>query len=105
MNDLSCRPPITDSDAPVADVDVVFIGFPVWWYREPSVVDTFLEAYDFTGKTVVPFATSGSSGIGDSGKRMQQIAGSKARVLEGKRFTPGTSAQELKKWVSTLEIE
>ncbi len=105
MNDLSCRPPITDSDAPVADADVVFIGFPIWWYREPSVVDTFLEAYDFTGKTVVPFATSGSSGIGDSGKRMQQIAGNKARVLEGKRFTPGTSAQELKKWVSTLEIE
>ncbi|MBQ1454729.1 MAG: hypothetical protein IIZ25_02640, partial [Thermoguttaceae bacterium] len=54
--------------------DVVFVGFPVWWYREPSIIDTFMEAYDFSGKTVIPFAASGMSGIGDSGKNMRALA-------------------------------
>lgn len=104
MNDPECRPAITDTDAPVADADIVFVGFPVWWYREPSVIDTFLDAYDFSGKTIVPFATSGSSGIGDSGKHMQSVAGKGVNVLEGKRFAAGVSVDELKKWIKTLEI-
>lgn len=54
--------------------NIVFVGFPVWWYREPSIIDTFMEQYDFSGKTVVPFATSGMSGIGDSGSNMQALA-------------------------------
>ena len=54
--------------------DVIFVGFPIWWYREPSIIDTFMEAYDFSGKTLVPFATSGGSGLGDSGKNMEALA-------------------------------
>ncbi|MCR5774761.1 MAG: NAD(P)H-dependent oxidoreductase [Lachnospiraceae bacterium] len=97
MKDRSCRPAIASKVDNMAQYDVVFVGFPVWWYREPSIIDTFAEAYDFTGKTIVPFATSGSSGIGDSGKNIGELAkGSKA--VEGKRFSAGTAADELKKW-------
>ena len=69
----------------------------MWWYREPSIVDTFAESYDFSGKTIVPFATSGSSGIGDSGKNLSEIAKG-AKVEEGKRFSADASANELKEW-------
>lgn len=104
MNDPSCRPAITDSDADVAGADVVFIGFPIWWYREPSVIDTFLDAYNFKGKTIVPFATSGSSEIGDTAKHMQSVAGKGVKVLGGKRFSSNVSESELQKWAETLEI-
>ena len=104
MNDPSCRPPITDKDAPVGAADVIFIGFPIWWYREPSIIDTFLDSYDFKGKTIVPFATSGSSSIGDTAKHMQGVVGKGVTVLEGMRFASSVSAEELKKWVKTLEI-
>ena len=84
--------------------DLIFVGFPVWWYREPSIIDTFMEAYDFTGKTVVPFATSGGSGLGDSAKNMQELAKG-AKVIDGKRFASGASEQELKEfarqWIVT----
>lgn len=104
MKDLSCRPAMADSDAGVAGADVVFVGFPVWWYREPSIIDSFLDAYDFKGKTIVPFATSGSSGIGDSAKHMQDVVGKGATVLKGERFVADVSADELKEWVKTLGI-
>lgn len=97
MQDKSCRPELADKDAPVADADVIFVGYPVWWYREPSIVDSFLDAYDFTGKKIVLFATSGSSGIGEEApKRAEEITG--ARVLSGKRFAANASAEELKSW-------
>ena len=81
----------------MADYDVVFVGFPVWWYREPSIIDTFMEQYDFTGKTVIPFATSGSSGIGDSGRNMQELAKG-AVVVEGKRFSALVTENKLAAW-------
>ena len=97
MNDKNCRPALADQDAPVADCNVVFVGYPVWWYREPSVVDSFLAAYDFTGKTIVPFATSGSSGIGtEAPARMKEITG--AEVGEGRRFSANAGEAELKSW-------
>ena len=97
MQDKSCRPALADTDAPVADADLVFVGFPVWWYREPSVIDSFLEAYDFTGKKIVLFATSGSSGMGEEApQRAAEI--SKADVQPGKRFSANASADELKAW-------
>ena len=99
MNDRASRPAIASKVENMAQYDVVFVGFPVWWYREPSIIDTFMEAYDFSGKTIVPFATSGSSDIGLSGKNMQALA-PKAIVLEGKRFSRGVSAEDLKKWAS-----
>ena len=102
MSDQSCRPAIATKVDNMADYDVVFVGFPVWWYREPSIIDTFMEAYDFSGKTVVPFCTSGSSGIGDSGDNMQALAPG-AKVAIGERFKGRVSEDELAAWVSTFE--
>ncbi|MBQ8006736.1 MAG: NAD(P)H-dependent oxidoreductase [Lachnospiraceae bacterium] len=97
MKDRACRPAIASKVEDMAQYDVVFVGFPVWWYREPSIIDTFAESYDFGGKIIVPFATSGSSGIGESGKNIGELAkGSKA--VEGKRFAANASADELKAW-------
>ena len=64
MNDPACRPAIAGAVENMEQYDTVFVGFPVWWYVEPRIVDTFLESYDFSGKTLIPFATSGGSGIG-----------------------------------------
>ena len=80
MRDMTSRPDIVDIKAPIADYDIIFIGFPIWWYREPSVVDTFLEQYDFKGKTIVPFCTSGGSGIGETSKRIDTLTGNVAKV-------------------------
>ena len=97
MNDSSSRPAIASKVEDMSQYDVIFVGFPVWWYREPSIIDTFVESYDFSGKTIVPFATSGSSGIGDSGKNLAEIAKG-AKVEAGKRFRANASADELKDW-------
>lgn len=97
MKDRACRPPLADMDANVAAYDVVFVGFPVWWYREPSIIDTFIEAYDFTGKTVVPFCTSGGSGIGDAGKNLQSLAPG-AKVEQGLRIHAHEDAKTLADW-------
>jgi flavodoxin len=97
MADKSSRPAIASKVDDMGQYNVVFVGFPIWWYREPSIIDTFMESYDFSGKTVIPFATSGGSGIGDSGKIMQSLAPS-AKVLSGKRFSASVSEEDLKKW-------
>jgi len=99
MKDMSSRPEIDGKVADMSKYNVVFVGFPIWWYREPSIIDTFMESYDFAGKTVVPFATSGMSGIGDSGGNMQKLA-PKAKVEIGKRFSAGVGADELQKWAA-----
>lgn len=96
MKDRNCRPAMAEKPD-ISDYDVILIGFPVWWYREPSIVDTFMESADFAGKTVVPFCTSGGSGLGDSAKNMQTLA-PKAKVTDGKRFSASASSEELKKW-------
>lgn len=97
MRDRSSRPVISSKVEDISQYDVIFLGFPVWWYREPSIIDTFAESYDFAGKTIVPFATSGSSGIGDSGKNIAELAKG-ANVDEGLRFKAKASAEELKSW-------
>ena len=96
MNDRACRPALASSPSPDG-YDVVFVGFPVWWYREPSIIDTYMEAHDFSGKTVVPFATSGGSGIGDAGANMQALAKG-ARVVLGKKWSASASTAELAAW-------
>ncbi|MBR3430550.1 MAG: flavodoxin [Clostridia bacterium] len=97
MQNKSCRPKLSDLDAPVAKADIIFIGYPVWWYREPSIIDSFLDAYDFTGKKIVLFATSGSSDIGEEApKRVAEISGTS--VLAAKRFPANVDASELKAW-------
>ena len=102
MKDETARPPLKDLSVPVGDYETIFIGFPIWWYREPSIIDTFLEAYDFTGKTVIPFATSGGSALGKAPARMAEL--SKAKVLPGRVFPPKVSERELKDWVRSLPI-
>lgn len=101
MNDKNCRPALADNEAPVAEADVIFVGYPVWWYREPSIIDSFLAAYDFSGKKIVPFATSGSSGIGsEAPARMKEITG--AEVDAGKRFPVNVDADTLKNWAESI---
>ena len=97
MNDEACRPAIAGDAADMAAYDTVFVGFPVWWYVEPRIIDTFLEAYDFSGKTIVPFATSGGSGLGQAPQRMQTIAPN-AKVLQGGLLNGRPSQAELAQW-------
>ena len=103
MQDSACRPAMADKTAPIAEADVVFLGFPIWWYREPSIIDSFLDAYDFSGKTVVPFFTSGGSQLGEGQGRIETLAAG-AKVLTGKRFSARASESELKAWIESLGI-
>ena len=97
MKDRSSRPAIGNKVENMEQYDTVFVGFPIWWYREPSIIDTFMEAYSFDGKNVIPFATYGGSGLGDSAKNMQELAKG-AKVINGKRFSSGASGDELGTW-------
>jgi flavodoxin len=97
MGDRSSRPAISTKVENMDQYDIVFVGFPIWWYREPSIIDTFIESYNFSGKTVIPFATSGGSGLGDSYKNMQALAPS-ATVKDGRKFSPSASEASLKEW-------
>lgn len=101
MQDPNCRPALADTVAPVAEADVILLGFPIWWYREPSIIDSFLDAYDFDGKTVVPFFTSGGSQLGEGQSRIEKLAKG-AKVLPGKRFSARASESELKNWIDNL---
>ncbi len=103
MQDPNCRPAMADTEAPVADADVIFLGFPIWWYREPSIIDSFLDTYDFSGKTVVPFFTSGGSQLGEGQDRIGKLARG-AKVLSGKRFNARASESELKTWADSLNV-
>ena len=82
---------------------MVFIGYPIWWYDAAWPVDGFVEANDFTGKTVIPFCTSSSSGLGDSGARLAESAGN-GTWLEGRRFRSGASQAEVQTWVESLNV-
>ena len=97
MKDLSCRPAIANAMPDVQKYNVVFVGFPVWWYREPSIIDTFMEACTWNGQKVVPFATSGSSGIGNADKNMQKLAPA-AKVENGDRLDANAAETTLTNW-------
>ena len=101
MNDRNSRPAISSKIENIKQYTHVFVGFPVWWYREPSIIDTFMESYDFTGITVIPFCTSGMSGIGDSAKNMQALAPG-AKVVAGQRLSKHVSETKLKEWAEEM---
>ena len=103
MQDPACRPALADTAANIAEADVIFLGFPIWWYREPSIIDSFLDAYDFAGKTIVPFFTSGGSQLGEGQQRIEALAKG-AKVLEGRRFSARASETELKTWLGSLKL-
>ena len=103
MNDKQSRPPLKDTDAPVAGHDLIYLGFPIWWYVAPTIVNTFLEAYDFTGKTIVLFATSGGSSLGKSAVALRPSAPG-AKMVDGRVLSGRLSEAELKTWVSELNL-
>ena len=103
MNDRNSRPALADTDAPVAEHDVIFLGFPIWWYTAPTIINTFLERYDFSGKTIVLFATSGGSSLGSTAAALQSSAPG-ARILDGRLLNGRLNEGDLKAWVSGLKL-
>lgn len=103
MNDPKARPAIAAAVPNMAEYDVVFVGFPIWWYEAPRIVQTFLESYDFSGKTVIPFATSGGSGMGKTASILEKSCPS-AKVLPGKKLSASASMSEVSSWVKSLGL-
>ena len=102
QNDKSVRPEIGSDDISLERYTTIYLGFPIWWGEEPRILDTFVEKYNFDGITVIPFCTSGSSGIGRSGSNMEELAGS-GTWLQGERFSGSVSEEELKSWIEGLQ--
>lgn len=97
MKDKTFRPEIANRVENMEQYDRIFVGFPIWWYVAPTIINTFLEQYDLKGKKVIPFATSGSSGMGDTNKELRSSCPG-ADLLEGKRFAANAGEKELKSW-------
>ena len=104
MNDSASRPAITGTDAHIEDYDVIFLGFPIWWYTAPTIVRTFLEKYDFSGKTIVLFATSGSSGMGNTAEDLRSSVSETTNITEGKMLNGRQSVESLKRWLDSLDL-
>ena len=105
MNDPASRPQIADKINNMEEYDVVFIGFPIWWYIAPTIINTFLESYDFSHKIVVPFATSGSSGLGKSEEILHALCSDSATWRPGKLLNGRISKEELTEWVNSLNYD
>lgn len=103
MNDPASRPAIRDMRDNMSDYDTVFVGFSIWWYVAPTIINTFLESYDMSGKTIVPFATSGGSGMGKTNEKLLPSCKG-AKLMEGKVFKSSASVSELSKWVDELHF-
>ena len=97
MKDTAFRPAIANRVENMDAYHTIFLGFPIWWYVAPTIINTFLEQYDLTGKKIIPFATSGGSGMGQTNSRLKNSCKG-AELCEGKRFGPETSAKELQAW-------
>lgn len=100
MNDKKFRPELTDTDAQIDKYDEIILGFPIWWYVAPTIINTFLESYDFTGKKIVLFATSGGSGFGNTVSELKPSAPN-AVIVEGKVFNK-TTKEEIAEWVKRI---
>ena len=103
MNDSSARPAIAGSVENMDQYDVVFVGYPIWWGEAPRIISTFMESYDFSGKTIVPFCTSGGSGIDGSVSGLEQLTDG-ANWMEGKRLSRNDSQETIMEWVNGLEL-
>jgi flavodoxin len=103
MNDKAFRPAVSNKVENIEQYDVIYVGFPIWWYVAPTIINTFLEQYSMEGKTVIPFATSGMSGMGKTNAELRNSC--KGAVLrEGKRFEANASVAELKKWSDSIVL-
>lgn len=101
MSDKSFRPAVAEKLDNIADYDTIYVGFPIWWYVAPTIINTFLEQYDLTGKTIIPFATSGTSLMGKTNSELAPSC--KGAILkEGKRFKANADEAELKNWADSI---
>lgn len=105
QNDKNVRPAISGSVENMEQYEIVFLAFPIWWGEEPRIMDTFVEAYDFSGKTIVPFCTSGGSGIGSSGRNMQSLSTGDAAWLDGERLNSSASREDMVDWINGLGLD
>ena len=103
MSDPAYRPAIAGKRDNMDDYDIVFVGFPIWWYVAPHIINTFLESYDLTGKTIVPFATSGGSGMGETNEHLASSCKG-AKLIEGKVFKKSACTSELATWADGLKL-
>ena len=101
MNDPSSRPALADQGADIAGYDRIFLGFPIWWYTAPHIIRTFLESYDFAGKNIILFATSGGSGLGKIASELVDSCPG-AKITEGRLLNGNPSEEALKQWVQSL---
>lgn len=101
MQNLAIRPQMADTDAKIEQYDRILLGYPVWWYMAPTIINTFLESYDFSGKSIILFATSGGSGFGKSVKELSPSCPN-ATIREGRMLNGNPSEQELRQWVESL---
>lgn len=104
MNDPSARPAISDSVENMEQYETVFLGYPIWWGDAPRIVSTFVESYDFSGKTIIPFCTSGGSGIGSSGSNLEKLT-SGATWISGERLSGSSSHTEIVDWLNGLGLD
>ena len=103
MSDPDSRPAISGNVENMELYDTVFVGFPIWWYEAPGIIHTFLESYDFSGKTLIPFATSGSSGMGETDSILKKYCSSETKWKPGKRFSSADKGA-LKSWIDSLGL-
>lgn len=104
MNDKSIRPPIADKNARVDEYDTIFIGFPIWWYVAPTIINTFLESYDFSGKRIIVFATSGGSKFGKTVDELKVSVPSTCEIIEGKLLNGAQTIPGIRKWTESLNL-
>lgn len=102
MSDVSSRPALADKAANIGAYDTIFVGFPIWWYVAPTIINSFLESYDFSGKTIILFATSGSSGFGKTVEGLRTSVAADTVIKEGKVFHGEISTEDLRKWVDDM---
>ena len=103
MNDPAYRPAIAGKVLNMKDYDVIFVGFPIWWYVAPTIINTFLESYDLSGKMIIPFATSGGSGMGKTNEKLLPSCHG-ATLLQGRMLNGNISVKELEKWMESLKL-
>lgn len=104
MNDKTIRPAIANSNAEVEQYDVIFLGFPIWWYVAPTIINTFLESYDFSGKKIILFATSGGSQFGNTVAELRGSVSDSCEVIEGKMLNGRQTIPTIRSWTDTLDI-
>ncbi len=98
MKDYSSRPEMIDDNFSIAQYDTIFLGFPIWWYIAPTIINTFLERHDFSNKKIVLFATSGGSRFGKTTDNLKNSVSSSAEIIEGRLFNNYPSVEVLKNW-------